>query len=66
MRIFVTLIAALAFGLTLPACTTTAGHSGKVPPGQVQKATGYNPASGKFKGAPAAPSKGKSKGKGKY
>ena len=40
-----TLIVALA--LILPACVMVKGKP--APPGQVQKATGYNPASGKHK-----------------
>lgn len=48
MRRFVlplTLIIALAF--TLSACIVVGGKP--APPGQVKKATGYNPASGKVK-----------------
>ena len=62
MRIFLAVLAAVVSAWTMPACSSGGRGQYKAPPGQVQKMTGYNPASGKFKGAPAAP---KAPGKGK-
>ena len=47
VKSFLILLAVSLFLLT--GCVHVAGPKFKAPPGQVQKATGYNPASGKVK-----------------
>ena len=65
MRIYLAVLLAVCFAWMMPACSSSSsGGSYKAPPGQVQKKTGYNPASGKAKGAPAGP-KAPGPGKGK-
>ena len=51
MRTLLAVLVAVSFAWTIPACSS-GGGSWKAPPGQVQKKTGYNPASGKVKGTP--------------
>ena len=64
MRVLLAVLAAVAFVGTMPGCASGGRGPYKAPPGQVQKMTGYNPASGKVKGTPAAP-KAPGRGKGK-
>ena len=64
MRVFLAVVVAVAAASVTSACSSHGAGLYKAPPGQVQKVTGYNPASGKFKGAPAnlqAPGKGNAK-----
>ncbi len=65
MRIFLAVLIAVTFVWAIPACSSSGGGGWKAPPGQVQKKTGYNPASGKAKGAPAGPKAPKAPGPGK-